>query len=192
MTLTAMRRTATEVVRAAVVHREAPKEVSLTDPQATWIARPGISFFAYDANYLIDNKVGIIIDAEGTRANRVVEISVARTMIERVARRLGLQPRRLAGDTVYGAVTLPLCPSGQSIVRSHRCGTSRRASMAPSVAPILSSTKSVMSMSAQVAQQQKPEALQMDQVRRPDFGFRQTLLPQGPADFMWRTLDSRD
>ena len=40
--------------------------------------------------------------------------------------------------------------------------------------------------------QQKPEALQMDQVRRPDFGFRQTLLPQGPADFMWRTLDSRD
>ena len=36
--------------------------------------------------------------------------------------------------------------------------------------------------------QQEPEALQMDQVRRPDFGFRQTL----PADFMWRTLDSRD
>jgi hypothetical protein len=32
----------------------------------------------------------------------------------------------------------------------------------------------------------------MDQVRRPDFGFRQTLLPQGPPDFMWRTLDSRD
>jgi propionate CoA-transferase len=26
---------------------------------------------AYDANYLIDNKVGIIIDAEVTRANRV-------------------------------------------------------------------------------------------------------------------------
>jgi hypothetical protein len=32
----------------------------------------------------------------------------------------------------------------------------------------------------------------MDQVRRPDFGFRETLLPQSPADFMWRTLDSRD
>ena len=84
-----------------------PKEVSLTDPQATWIARPGVDpFFAYDANYLIDNKVGIIIDAEGTRANRVVEISVTRTMIERVARRFGLQPQRLAGDTVYGAVGL--------------------------------------------------------------------------------------
>src|ERR1700756_153275 len=34
-----------------------PKEVSLTDPQATWVARPGMDpFFAYDANYLIDNK----------------------------------------------------------------------------------------------------------------------------------------
>jgi transposase len=40
--------------------------------------------------------------------------------------------------------------------------------------------------------QQKPEGLQMDHVRRPDPGFRQTLLPQSPADFMWRTLDSRD
>ena len=34
-----------------------PKEVSLTDPQAAWVARPGVDpFFAYDANYLIDNK----------------------------------------------------------------------------------------------------------------------------------------
>jgi len=40
------------------------KEVSLTDPQAAWVARPGVDpFFAYDANYLIDNKAGII-DAE--------------------------------------------------------------------------------------------------------------------------------
>jgi transposase len=87
--------------------RQPPKEVSLTDPQATWVARPGVDpFFAYDANYLIDNKAGIILDAEGTRANRVVEISVTRTMIERVARRFGLQPQRLAGDTAYGAVSL--------------------------------------------------------------------------------------
>ena len=44
--------------------RKPPKQVSLTDPQATWVARPGLDpFFAYDANYLIDNKVGIIIDA---------------------------------------------------------------------------------------------------------------------------------
>ena len=37
------------------------KEVSLTDPQAAWVARKGVDpFFAYDANYLIDNKTGII------------------------------------------------------------------------------------------------------------------------------------
>lgn len=84
-----------------------PKKVSLTDPQASWVARPGVDpFFAYDANYLIDNKAGIIVDAEGTRANRVVEIAVTQTMMERVGRRFGLRPQRLAGDTVYGAVRL--------------------------------------------------------------------------------------
>jgi transposase len=83
------------------------KEVSLTDPQATWVTRPGVDpFFAYDANYLIDNKAGIIIDAEGTRANRMVEITVAQTMVERVSRCFDLRPQRLAGDTVYGAVRL--------------------------------------------------------------------------------------
>jgi transposase len=83
------------------------KEVSLTDPQATWVARPGADpFFAYDANYLIDNKAGIIVDAEGTRANRIVEIAVTQTMMDRVRRRFNLQPQRLAGDTAYGAVRL--------------------------------------------------------------------------------------
>jgi transposase len=84
-----------------------PKEVSMTDPQAAWVSRPGVDpFFAYDANYLIDNKAGIIVDAEGTRANRTVEITVAQTMVERVSRCFGLWPQRLAGDTVYGAVRL--------------------------------------------------------------------------------------
>jgi hypothetical protein len=63
-------------------------------------------FFAYDANYLIDNKAGIIVDAEGTRANRVVEIAVTQTMMDRVRRRFNLKPQRLAGDTAYGAVRL--------------------------------------------------------------------------------------
>jgi Transposase DDE domain len=63
-------------------------------------------FFAYDANYLIDNKVGIIIDAEGTRANRIAEIAVTQTMMDRVRRRFGLRPQKLAGDSVYGAVRL--------------------------------------------------------------------------------------
>jgi transposase len=87
--------------------RKPPKRVSLTDPQSTWVARPGVDpFFAYDANYLIDNKAGIIVDAEGTRANRVAEIAVTQTMIDRVWRRFDLRPQRLAGDTTYGAVRL--------------------------------------------------------------------------------------
>jgi IS5 family transposase len=84
-----------------------PKEVSLTDPQAAWTARKSMDpFFAYDANYLIDNKLGIIVDAEGTRANRSDEIAVTETMIARVERRFGLTPERLAGDTAYGAARL--------------------------------------------------------------------------------------
>jgi transposase len=84
-----------------------PKEVSLTDPQAAWVARKGTDpFFAYDANYLIDNKAGIIVDAEGTRANRSAEIAITETMLDRIKRRFDLRPQRLAGDSVYGAVTL--------------------------------------------------------------------------------------
>jgi IS5 family transposase len=73
--------------------RKPPKEVSLTDPQATWVTRPGVDpFFAYDANYLIDNKAGIILDAVGTRANRAVEIAVTQTMVDRVQRRFDRIP----------------------------------------------------------------------------------------------------
>lgn len=80
-----------------------PKAISLTDPQAAWVTkskkRP---IFAYDANYLIDNKLGVIVDAEGTRANRIEETRVAVSMIERVMRRFDLKPGRLAADTAYG------------------------------------------------------------------------------------------
>jgi hypothetical protein len=87
--------------------RKPPQEISLTDPEAAWVARKGTDpLFAYDANYLIDNKAGIIVDAEGTLANRVAEIAITRTMIERVKKRFNLQPRRLAGDTAYGAARL--------------------------------------------------------------------------------------
>src|SRR5262249_45941102 len=81
----------------------APKQISSTDPKAAWVARKKMSpFFAYDANYLIDNRLGIIVDAEGTRANRSAEIAVTETMIARVIRRYALSPKRLAADTVYG------------------------------------------------------------------------------------------
>ena len=63
----------------------------MTDPQAALVARRGVDpFFAYDANYLIDNKAGIILDAEGTRGNRIAEIAVAQTMVERIRRRFDL------------------------------------------------------------------------------------------------------
>jgi hypothetical protein len=55
--------------------RKPAKEVSLTDPQAAWVTRKGIDpFFAYDANYLIDNKAGIIVDAETDAAFGVERI----------------------------------------------------------------------------------------------------------------------
>ena len=82
-----------------------PKAISLTDPQATWTTknqnvRPS---FVYDANYLIDNKLGIIVDAEGTRANRIEENRVCVSMVERVIKRFNLKPERLAADTAYGS-----------------------------------------------------------------------------------------
>lgn len=81
--------------------------ISLTDPQASWVARKRKrAMFAYDANYLIDNKLGVIMDAEGTCANRTEEIAVAEVMVARVERRFGVKPNRLAGDTVYGAARL--------------------------------------------------------------------------------------
>jgi len=84
-----------------------PRSLSLTDPQAALVARKGVApFFAYDANYLIDNKAGVIVDAEGTRANRSDEIAVTETMVERVEHRFDLKPDRLAGDTVYGTARL--------------------------------------------------------------------------------------
>ena len=53
--------------------RKPPKEVSLTDPQAAWVARKGTDpLFSYDANYLIDNKAGIIVDAEASSLTRPV------------------------------------------------------------------------------------------------------------------------
>ena len=83
--------------------KKPPKAISLTDPLAAWVAKQNMRpFFAYDANYLIDNRLGIIVDAEGTRANRSEENRAARTMVKRVEERFDLRPQRLAADTAYG------------------------------------------------------------------------------------------
>ena len=83
--------------------KKPPKAISLTDSLAAWVTKQNMRpFFAYDANYLIDSKLGIIVDAEGTRANRSEENRIARTMVKRVEERFDLRPRRLAADTAYG------------------------------------------------------------------------------------------
>lgn len=84
--------------------KKPPKAISLTDPLACWVAKQKVrAFFAYDANYLLDNGVGIIVDAEGSCANRTEENRVALSMVERVADRFGITPKRLAADTAYGS-----------------------------------------------------------------------------------------
>src|SRR6267143_1742262 len=64
---------------------------------------PGPAFFAYSDNYLIDVKVGIIMDVEASRAIRQAEVGASKTMIERTQERFDIKPERLAGDTAYGS-----------------------------------------------------------------------------------------
>lgn len=81
-----------------------PKFVSPSDPAAQWTgAHRGPAFFASATNYLIDTDNAIIVDVEASRAIRQAEVGAARTMIDRTAARFGLHPRRLCGDTAYGA-----------------------------------------------------------------------------------------
>jgi len=59
----------------------------------------GPAFFAYSDNYLIDVKVGIIMDVEASRSVRQAEVGASQTMLERTQERFAIQPERLAGDT---------------------------------------------------------------------------------------------
>lgn len=80
-----------------------PKNISLTDPAARWTAAPGgPAFYAYSTNYLIDLQAGIIVDVEATPAYRTQEEESTKIMVDRVAQRFNLKPRRLVGDTAYG------------------------------------------------------------------------------------------
>jgi transposase len=82
---------------------ETRKNVSLTDPAASWTAAPGgPAFYAYSTNYLIDLDAGIIVDVEATPAHRTQEVESTKKMIDRVEQRFGMKPGRLVGDTAYG------------------------------------------------------------------------------------------
>jgi transposase len=84
-----------------------PKFVSPSDPAAQWTgALKSAAFFAYADNYLIDVKVGVILDVEASRAIRQAEVGAARTMIERTEKRFGLKPNLLAADTAYGSAPM--------------------------------------------------------------------------------------
>ena len=63
----------------------------------------GPAFFAYSDNYLIDVKVGIILDVGASRSIRRAEVGASKTMIERTQERFDIKPERLAGDTAYGS-----------------------------------------------------------------------------------------
>lgn len=86
---------------------EPDKNVSLTDPAASWTAAPGgPAFHAYSTNYLIDLDAGIIVDVEASTANRSDEVKSTKVMIDRVEERFDLKPHRLVGDTAYGTAPM--------------------------------------------------------------------------------------
>ena len=126
-----------------------PKEISLTDPQAAWVARKGVDpFFAYDANYLIDNKFGIILDAErharqshrrdGHRRDYVGSCRAPLRSQARAARRRYRLRRGKASEVALG--------SGHHTARSG-VGQVRDDQTASSAGPTSSSTRSAMSTS---------------------------------------------
>jgi transposase len=83
---------------------QAPKSLSLTDPQAALTSKGRSKIaFAYGTNYLINTKAAIIVDVEPSPARWTAEVAATRTMIERAAKRFGLTPQRLAADTAYGS-----------------------------------------------------------------------------------------
>ena len=81
-----------------------PKFVSPSDPAAQWTgANRGPAYFAYSDNYLIDVKVGVIMDVAASRAIRQAEVGAGQTMVERTEQRFDIKPKWLAGDTAYGS-----------------------------------------------------------------------------------------
>ena len=86
---------------------ETRKNISLTDPAASWTAAPGgPAFYAYLTHYLIDLDAGIIVDVEATPAHRTQEVESTKKMIDGVEKRFGMKPDRLVGDTAYGTAPM--------------------------------------------------------------------------------------
>lgn len=73
---------------------------SFTDPAAAW-TRKGRSKlrFANSTNYLIDNKLAIIVDVEATPSRWQPKVAATKTMLQWAKEFFGLQPQRLAADS---------------------------------------------------------------------------------------------
>jgi transposase len=92
-----------EGLEAKPVPKSEPKSVSLTDPSASWTAAKGPAFFALSNNAIVDVANGITMDVEATPANRKDEVESTRTLLERIESTHQIKPKRLMGDTAYGA-----------------------------------------------------------------------------------------
>lgn len=81
--------------------------ISLTDPKSRFTsATGGKAFYAYSTNYLIDLHAGIIMDVEATPSTLSEEVGSTRTMINRVEERFNIKPKKIVGDTAYGAAPM--------------------------------------------------------------------------------------
>ncbi len=76
-----------------------PKALSPSDPSAAWTTRGRHKvMFGYSLNYLIDMERAVIDDVEATPTRISKEVEATGTMLDRVRDRLGLKPKRIAGD----------------------------------------------------------------------------------------------
>ncbi|WP_239807476.1 IS1182 family transposase [Croceicoccus hydrothermalis] len=89
-------------VKTAGPRREAPAQISRTDPAAAWAARGGRAKFGYAFNLLIDTPVGVAIEVEATPARSATEVDAGQIMLTHAAQRFGFRPKRVAADTAYG------------------------------------------------------------------------------------------
>jgi hypothetical protein len=83
-------------------HEGGAKYLSPTDPAAAWNTKEGRGRFGYFTNYMVDTAHAVIIDVEATPARMAQEIKATKAMLDRIEKRHGIKPERLAADTAYG------------------------------------------------------------------------------------------
>jgi len=84
-----------------------PRFLSPSDPAARWTAaHHAPAIYAYSINYAVDVAHAVIVDVEGSSAIRQAEIEATRRMIDRIEDRFKIKPRKLIGDTAYGAAKM--------------------------------------------------------------------------------------